>query len=473
MMWRRSQRAGTPGTDNTRQSSLQLSPAQFAILVFSALILLFTILLSLPISSSTGEFTPIPQALFTATSAISVTGLSVVDMATHWSLLGNTLLLIAVQLGGIGVLTLASVLGLVVARRIGLRQKLMAASESNAARVHPGPISEGQAVRLGDVTTMLWTVAIASLAIELLLAIAIFPTLLLSGKNLWDATWQAFYIGASAFTNTGFLPLESGMSEFSSNYWFLTVLFVGVFLGSIGYPVIFALWAQWRNPHHWSVHVKLTLFTTLILLAAGAIAFTALEWTNSATFGDQPAGTRVMWGTFLSMMTRSGGFSPIDVGEMSQASLFLGDMLMFIGGGSASTAGGIKVTTLAVLFLAARAEARGVDEMEVFERRIPTDVLRLSVSVLLWGSLTVAASTLAVLLFTDAPLDFVLFDVISAFATSGLTTGLTETLADPAIIILSVTMWAGRVGTVTLAAALAATRHRQMFHRPEERPIVG
>lgn len=450
-----------------------LSPPQFAIAVFTGLIVLFTVLLSLPIASSAGTFTPLPQALFTASSSISVTGLAVVNMATHWSVFGNVLILLAVELGGIGVLTLASVMGLIVTRRLGLRQRLMAASDSNAARIHSGPVSEGQAVRLGEITGMLRTIAMSSLAIELVLALAIFPRLLLTGRTLWESTWQSFYIAVSAFTNTGFLPIKTGMDEFATDPWFLGVLALGVFLGSIGYPVIFVLLRQWRTPRRWNVHVKLTLITTAILLVVGGVAFTALEWSNPATFAPEAPGVRVMWGGFLSVMTRSGGFAPFDVGAMHPASLLVGDMLMFVGGGSASTAGGIKVTTLAVLFLAARAEARGVDEIEVFDRRIPGDVLRLAVSVLLWGGLSVAFSCLGILLFVDAPLDFVLFDVISAFATSGLSTGLTETLPDPAILVLSVTMWAGRVGTVTLAAALAARRHRQLFRHPEERPIVG
>lgn len=174
------------------------------------------------------------------------------------------------------------------------------------------------------------------------------------------------------------------------------------------------------------------------------------------------------------MMTRSGGLSTIDIGEMNGSTLLVLDMLMFVGGGSASTAGGIKVTTLAVLFLAAIAEARGVKDMEAFERRIPVDVLRLSVSVVLWGASIVSASSIIVLHITKAPLDLVLFDVISAFATCGLSTGLTNPdLEEPAKYVLAATMWAGRVGTVTLAAALAASQRRQLFRRPEERPIVG
>jgi Trk-type K+ transport system membrane component len=172
-------------------------------------------------------------------------------------------------------------------------------------------------------------------------------------------------------------------------------------------------------------------------------------------------------------MARSGGFSTFDMSHLDGSSLLVTDMLMFIGGGSASTAGGIKVTTLAVLFLAAFAEARGANEMEAYERRIPADVLRLGVSVVLWGATTVAAASIVLLLITDAPLDYVLFDVISAFATCGLTTGFTAQSSDTAQYILAATMFFGRIGTVTLAAALAASQRRQLFRRSEERPIVG
>jgi Trk-type K+ transport system membrane component len=221
------------------------------------------------------------------------------------------------------------------------------------------------------------------------------------------------------------------------------------------------------------VHVKLTLVTTGILIMLGAFAYFVLEFNNPRTFGSMDAGQRILQSRFFSVMTRSGGFSTIDISQMNGSSLLVTDMLMFIGGGSASTAGGIKVTTLAVLFLAAFAEARGNEEMEVFDRRIPSDVLRISVSIVLWGATIVATASIIILQLSQAPLDFVLFDVISAFATSGLSTGLTASLPDSGVLVIAVTMFLGRVGTVTLAAALAASTRRQLFHRAEERPIVG
>lgn len=449
------------------------SPARFAIVIFTALILVFTVLLSLPIAAASRTGTPLADALFTAVSSVCVTGLNTVNMATHWSTFGNVVILIGLQVGGIGVMTLASMLGFVVSRRLGLRARLMAASDTNASRIHVGPVSESQAIRLGDIGGLLATVAISVLSIELVLTALFIPRLLIAGSNPWQAVWESFYFATSAFTNTGFVPHTAGLAPFATDPWMLGTIALGVFVGSLGFPVIFALARRLRRPGRLSIHVKLTLVTTLILIVLGAIALYALEWNNPATLGAQSPIDRPMTAGFLSIMTRSGGFSNVNVGDMHGASLLVMDMLMFVGGGSASTAGGIKVTTLAVLFLAAVAEAKGNKDMQAFGRRIPTDVLRLAVSVVLWGATIVAVSSIAIMEVSKAPLQHVLFDVISAFATCGLSTGLTADLPDSGKYILAATMWAGRVGTVTLAAALAASQRPQLFRNAEERPIVG
>jgi Trk-type K+ transport system membrane component len=449
------------------------TPARFAILIFAALILVFTALLSLPLSTTSGKQAPLVDALFTAVSVICVTGLSTVDMATYWSPLGHTFIFIGVEIGGIGVLTLASILGLVISRRLGLRQKLLAAGDANPLRIRKGPIAEGQAVRLGETGNLLLTVAISAIAIELVVAVLLFPRMLLQGVNPLDAAWQSIYISAMAFTNTGFLPTSEGLAPYAGDVWFLGVMMVGVIAGAIGFPVIYVLSRNLRHPRKWSLHVKMTILTFALLLVLGALAYFVLEFNNPRTLAGLDAGQRVLQSFFMSTMARSGGFSTIDPSQLDGSSLLVTDMLMFIGGGSASTAGGIKVTTLAVLFLAAFAEARGNDEMEAYERRIPQDVLRLGVSVVLWGATTVAVASIVLLLITDEPLDYVLFDVISAFATCGLSTGFTQNASDGAQYVLAATMFLGRIGTVTLAAALAASQRRQLFRRPEERPIVG
>src|SRR5690606_6258617 len=230
------------------------------------------------------------------------------------------------------------------------------------------------------------------------------PRLLLGGVDPWTATWHGFYFAASAFTNTGFSPNAEGVTAFADDPWFLSVLGVGVILGSLGFPVIFALMRALRGVRL-TVHVKLTLVTTGVLFALGSLAILILEWGNEATLGAQDAGTRPLTALFLSAMARSGGFATVDVAELTGASLLSLDMLMFVGGGSASTAGGIKVTTLAVLFLAALAEARGLQHVQAFRRRIPPDVIRLAVAVALWGATIVAAATITLLVITDDPLE--------------------------------------------------------------------
>ncbi|WP_424922869.1 TrkH family potassium uptake protein [Agromyces protaetiae] len=449
------------------------SPSRFAILIFAGLVLVFTLLFSLPIARAGDTATPLHDALFTAVSVICVTGLATVDMATYWSPFGNALVFIGVNIGGVGVLTLATTLGLVISRRLGLRAKLMAASDTNPSRLHAGPVSERQAVRLGEVGGLLATVAISALVIEGAIALLLLPSMFAAGYDPLHSIWYAFYYSAMAFTNTGFNPNPGGLDPFQHDYWMQSLLLAGVFLGSLGFPVIFALARGWRHPHRWSVHVKLTLTTTIILFFLGALVFLVLEYNNPETYGKLDAGGTVFQSFFISGMTRSGGFATIDMHALNGSSQLVASMLMFVGGGSASTAGGIKVTTLAVLFLAAFAEARGQQSMEAFGRRIPRDILRLSVSVVLWGATIVAVASVLILQITKAPFENVLFDVISAFATCGLSTGLTASLPPEGVYIMSATMFMGRVGTVTLAAALAASQRRQLFKRPEERPIVG
>ncbi|BDI21336.1 TrkH family potassium uptake protein [Herbiconiux sp. L3-i23] len=450
------------------------TPARFAIVIFVGLILLFTTLLSLPIMSASGRRTDLADALFTATSAICVTGLTTVDTATHWSPLGQVVIVIATQLGAVGVLTLASVMGLIVSRRLGLRQKLLAAGDVNPMALQRGGQGDSPASRLGEVGGLLATVAVSMLVIEAALAILLFPRLLLDGLPVGTAVVDALYFSAMAFTNTGFVFTDTGLAPYATDFYFLTVLMIGVVLGGLGFPVIYALSKNFKRPRRWSLHVKLTLLTTGILFLLGAVTYMALEAGNEKSFGGDGVGHLAFQSLFLSVMTRSGGFSTFDTGDLNHSSMLVTDMLMFIGGGSASTAGGIKVTTIAILFIAAFAEARGSASMEAFERKIPGDVLRLAVSVVLWGATTVALSCIVLLqLQKEANLDAVLFDVISAFGTSGLSSGFTATLEDPGKYVLSATMFMGRIGTVTLAAALAASQRRQLFNRAEERPIVG
>ncbi len=470
--------ASTPA-DRVKRATVWLkhlvtsSPSRFAIVIFALLILLFTVLLSLPIASAKGTVTPLSDALFTAVSTICVTGLTTVDMASHWSPFGHVVVFVGVNIGGMGVLTLASLMGLAISKRLGLRAKLIAAGDTNPLRAHGGVVNESQTVRLGEVGQLLTTVALSTLLIEGTLAVLLYPGLLMAGIHPVTALWEAPYYAAMAFTNTGFTPNEGGVTVFADDYFVLTLLMIGVFLGSIGFPVIYTLAKHVWHVRKWSLHSKLTLITTGLLFVLGAAVFLILEYDNPKTFGSMDAVDTTFQAFFLSAMTRSGGFSVVDIGELNGSSLVAGSMLMFVGGGSASTAGGIKVTTLAVLAIAVWSEAKGRQSVEAFGRRIPSDVQRVALSVVAWGATIVALSTIIIAQITKAPIAEVLFDVISAFGTVGLSTGLTENLPDSASYVLAATIFMGRIGTVTLAAAVAATSRSQYYSLPVERPIVG
>lgn len=449
------------------------SPSRFAIIVFAALILLLTGLLSLPLSSADHSVTPLSDALFTAVSTICVTGLSTVDMSTHWSGFGQVVIFVGVNIGGLGVLTLASLLGMVISKRLGLSAKLMAAGDSNPLRAHGGVVNEGQTVRLGEVGQLLTTVALSALIIEASLAILLYPALVMAGVDAFSALWEAPYFAAMSFTNTGFAPNAGGVAIFGDDYLVLALLMTGVFLGSIGFPVIYTLAKHTWHFKRWSLHSKLTIVTTVLLFFVGAAVLLLLEFDNPRTFGSLDLTDTTMHALFLSAMTRSGGFNVIDMSDLNGSSMLVSCMLMFVGGGSASTAGGIKVTTLAVLAIAVWSEAKGRQSVEAFGRRIPSDVQRVGLSVVAWGATIVAVSTIAITQITKLPAVDVLFDVISAFGTVGLTSGVTESLPAGGSYVLAATIFMGRVGTVTLAAAVAATSRSQLYALPVERPIVG
>lgn len=476
---------GLRGLPSRIQTALGGQAATLTIVIFIVLITITTTLLMLPQASASGEVTPLADALFTAVSAICVTGLTTVNMATHWSPFGHTVVFLGMQIGGIGVMTLATLLAVIASRRLGLSVRKIMASDVDPSRLHEREGLEGHGMRLGDVKGLLRTVLISVISIELVLAAIIIPRLYLFGLDPIDALWQGAYLAVSAFTNTGFVPLLDGMAPFATDPVMVFTIGIGVFLGSIGFPVIYAIARAIRTASRrkkkltieharLGMHAKLTLVTTTILLVAGAVLIGILEWGNEKTLATQSEGYRPMTALFTSMMSRSGGFNTVDTTEFNGATLLVLDMLMFVGGGSASTAGGIKVTTLAILFLAAIAEARGSQDIVAYERRIPSDTVRLAVSVVLWGASIVAVATILILRITGEPLDKVLFDVISAFATCGLSAGLTSNdLPDAAKYVLAATMLLGRVGTVTLATALSGTHRQTVYRRAKERPIVG
>ncbi|MCU1433004.1 MAG: potassium transporter Trk [Actinotalea sp.] len=436
------------------------SPARLAISVFASVIALFTGLLLLPQATADGAGAPFDDALFTAVSAVCVTGLTTVSTATYWSFMGQVVILVAIKIGGLGIMTLASLLGIAVSRRIGLTQRLLTAEETKSGG-------------LGEVGSLLRVVIITSTALEVCIALALVPRFLLLGQSGGDAVWHGVFYAVSSFNNAGFVPTEEGLTPYMSDWWVGLPIALGVFIGSLGFPVILNVARRRRDVRRWSLHSKLTLVTSGLLVVAGAVAIGSFEWNNPRTFGPLDLSGKLLAALFAGVMPRSGGFNTVDIGGMRESTWLLTDALMFVGGGSASTAGGIRVTTLAVMVLAILAEARGDRDVEAFGRRIPRQTLRLAVAVAFIGATAVGLATLLLLEITGESLDVVLFEVISAFATVGLSTGLTPDLPEQGKYVLAALMFVGRTGTMTLAAALALRDRRRVIRYPEERPIIG
>lgn len=435
-------------------------PARIALGAFGSVILLFTGLLSLPAATVDGHRAPFIDALFTATSAVCVTGLTTVDTGSYWSPVGLTIIAAGIKVGGLGIMTLASIVGIAVSRRIGLTQRILAAGEARATG-------------LGDLRSLLTTIVIVSTSAEALIATVLFPRFVTLDYGLGRSAGYSVFYAISAFNNAGFSPDPAGLYPYSGDPWMLMPIGLGVFVGALGFPVYLNILREWRHPRRWTLHTKLTLVTIGGLAFISATFLALFEWTNPNTLGS--AGTAETVGNifFQSINQRSGGFASFDIGQAREHTWLLEDVLMFIGGGSGSTAGGIRVTTLAVLGLAIWAEARGRRDIEAFGKRIGTEILRLAVSVTLVSLFVVILGTTVFLWQTDIPLDRALYEVVSAYATCGLSTGITGSLDADAKTTLIVMMYVGRVGSLTVVAALALSKRRRVIRYPKERPLIG
>lgn len=446
---------------NLLDSAINSSPARLAIVAFLLIVCLFTGLLMLPAASSSGRITPLYDAMFTAVSAVCVTGLTVVSTADHWSIFGQVVILLGIFIGGLGTLTLASILSLIVSKRLGVRGKLIAQEAMNSGG------------RLGEVGTLLRTVVVVSLTSEAVIALWLFIRFMTLGESAGEAAWHGVFYSISTFNNAGFTPHSNGLIPYEFDLWILVPIMLGGFVGSLGFPVMLVLIQQRTNFRKWTLHAKLTVQMSILLFLLGTVLWGAMEWNNPKTIGDLSSFDKTVHSMFASVMTRSLGFNLVSMNDLNSDTMLLTGMLMFAGGGSASTAGGIKVTTIAVMFLAILAEARGDDDVRIYGRTIPSSSMRVAVSVIVAGATIVAVGTLLVLRISGESLDRVLFEVISAFATCGLSVDLSAELPPEGKYVLTTLMFFGRVGTVTLAAALALRERRTLYRFPEERPIIG
>ncbi|NKY89583.1 TrkH family potassium uptake protein [Nocardia veterana] len=442
-------------------------PARLTVAGFLAATVVGALLLMLPISSASGTSVPLSTALFTATSAVCVTGLVVVDTATYWSPFGQAVVLGLIQIGGLGIMTAASLLGLLVARRMGLRMQLIAQAETKT-------------LRLGQTRRVVLGVVTMSLLVEAAIAVVLtLRRLSTSADSIGQAVYFGVFHAISAYNNAGFALHEDSLVRYASDAWMIVPITVAFILGGIGFPVVFEVSRAVRASRRgrrvagWSLHTKITVLTYFGLLLFGAVLVTALEWTNPGTLGPLSLPGKLLTGAFHGASPRTAGFNSVDVGAMHPTTLLVNDVLMFIGGGSAGTAGGIKVTTFALLAFVVYAEVRGQPTVHVMGRRLAATVQRQAITVALLGVAVVLTATMILQQLSQLPLDAVLFEVVSAFGTVGLSTGITADLPAAGQVVLIVMMFIGRVGPITLASALALREYGRRYELPEERPIVG
>ena len=436
------------------------TPARLVPTAFLLVILLGTALLRLPISQAGSGETSVLQALFTATSAVAVTGLVVVDTAKHWSLLGEAVIFALFQIGGVGIMTSSTLLVLMVSRKLSLTQQIMVTTESRG-------------IVMGDVKAVLTLAIGVMLTVELLVASVMVPHFLGRGLGLPAALWQAMFNAGAAFTNAGFSIYPGGMASFIHDPWLLIAIMVAVLIGGLGLPVYYDLRHLHGSQHKLSLHSKLTLITTGALFALSFVLTAGFEWSNPQTLGLLPLQERLVNAAYHGFMARSCGMNTLDMTAMTEESLLLTYGMMLIGGGSASTAGGIKVSTLAILVLAVWHEVRGNQDLTAFGRKVSAIVQREALSVLVLAVGMLFAGIMALRILSDLPLRQVVFEAISAFANVGLSMNATALFPPAAQVVLICLMFIGRVGTITVAVALALRYRRASYHYPEERPIVG
>ncbi len=429
---------------------------------FALTIMIGTLLLWLPVATHAGVAPHFVDALFTAASAVCVTGLVSVDTAGHWSVFGEVVIALLMQVGGLGIMTLATLFALLMSGRLHLQVRRAAQTETKTLR----PV---------DVRRVIRNVVYFSLVSEAVIAVVLSLRFALAYDMAFgDAVYHGGFLAISSFNNGGFALWADSLTGFRGDPWILTPIVSAAIVGGLGFPVVFELARHWRRPGRWSVLTRITVPLTALLLVGGFIVITAAEWGNSATLGGLPPGTRMMNGFFMSAMTRSAGFNTVDISALTGESLLIHNVLMFIGGGSAGTAGGIKVTTFGLLGYVIWAELRGEPHVRVGRRSIPADLQRqaLAIALISVGVIAVGSLVLVPLAHID-DVSHVVFDVISATATVGLSTGVTGELPRAAHVLLAVLMFAGRVGPLTLGTALALRHRARRYELPEERSIVG
>lgn len=442
----------------------ELNPAQVLVLGFGALIFIGAFLLNLPIASNSGESIGFVNALFTSTSAICVTGLSVVDTGTYWSNFGKIIILLLIQFGGLGFMTMATSVAFLVGKRITLRSRIIMQEALNQFTI-------------SGVVRLTRYILITTFAIEgvgaLLLSIRFIPR-----YGFAKGVFYSIFHSISAFCNAGFDLIGNGQSltpfvgDFTINFVIMTLIIVG----GLGFTVILDL-AKTRNYKRLSLHSKLVLSATGVLLGLAFVLVLFIEYGNPETLGNLPFSQKILAAMFHAVTPRTAGFNTLDMSGLKVSTQFLTIILMFIGGSPGSTAGGIKTTTFSLVILHVLSVIKGKEDTEIFKRRISWQAISRALALLSIGISVIIIITF-VLSITEESLGFlnVFFETVSALGTVGLTLGITSQLSTFGKILIAMTMFFGRLGPLTIVIALArrnATSKKSGIRYPEGKVLVG
>nr|WP_234405030.1 TrkH family potassium uptake protein [Paenibacillus bouchesdurhonensis] len=439
---------------------LKLTPPRILVLGFAAIILTGTLLLMMPLANTTGEPLPFADALFTATSATCVTGLVVRDTGLYFTTFGQIVIMTLIQVGGLGFMTMATLFSLVFKRRISLRDRLLLQEAMNQNSM------EG-------IVRLIRKVLMYSLIIEASAAV-LFTIRWAFDMPLGQASYYGVFHAVSLFNNAGF----DLFGEYRSLTGYVDdplVNFVAMFLivsGGLGFIVLSEL-VDFRRSRKLSLHSKVVLSMTSALIVVGAVVIFIFEFTNAKTMGSLDWSGKI-WGSFFQSVTsRTAGANSVDIGALRQASQFFIIILMFIGASPGSTGGGIKTTTFMILVGAVISMIRGRNDLVLFRYRLTQERIFKAVTITMLALFLIIAVAMVLSTTEDASFLSILFETTSAFATVGLSMGLTLELTDIGKIILCFVMFTGRLGLLTLAYALGPKKGKELYRHPEGKMIIG
>jgi potassium uptake protein, TrkH family len=444
------------------QSIRTLHPPRILVIGFALTILVGALLLNLPFASQSGQSVGFVNSLFISTSAVCVTGLVVVDTATQWTYFGQGVILLLIQIGGLGFMTMGTLFALILGRKITLKERLIIQESLNQFNI-------SGLVKLTQYILMM-TFTIEGIG-ALILSTRFIPM-----YGIGKGTWFSIFHSISAFCNAGFDLVGNyrSLTPFVKDPTIsLTIAFL-IILGGLGFVVILELF-QKRQFKKFSLHAKIVLSMTASLLSIGFILFLVLEYKNTETLGQLNFVQKNVAAFFQSVTPRTAGFNTIPIDKLNVASVFLTIVLMFIGGASGGTAGGVKITTVGVLISSMHSIISGKSDVEAFRRRIPRTIIDKSTTIVGLSLLLVIITTM-VLSISEVNHGFIelFFETVSAFGTVGLSMGITPTLTVVGKLIITMLMFFGRVGPLTIFMALSSmNKQRPKFRYPEEKLIVG